>query len=1741
MNELEYPVCCKAYYIDKDPSAPSKCYVFIGSQHSDDVKGRIAKMFEEKKWNNELKTVLKDYFNHDVDSNLFEKSCEYVPIFRNMYDSSTLEYFRMCLQEATQVPMKDYYLWKHRNEENSKTLARSLVVNAISRDGVLSSNRVQEELHFPHEFSEIRLLHTVSAINSSNELNEIVSKVAIREFKHMPLSVSNVSDPFDVEACVFRSLKQESEESNAESFVSLDSTSVIYFTTLSTIEKEFKAYRGEINLSKLLNQYTVPTSAITQNQLKPLLDSAEELSLHIAKHKDSNIATHIHDLVLQSQVQVKPSSLEQLVQSFCTSLTVPVAAYIDDVTKDRQFSLFAPTMRINNSIQQPIVSKTQMLKWMREGSEWPVKAKAAKRSFFKVLLGQSSTKRFITAVIDDVTDTHTTLSFRRAKNHPIETMTVSFNTLNFLNSNVIHTKALLLSKKNIKMYSNSAIHIISKDESNSTFYIQYLNGLRENQFQYIHSSFVHVDNDTVLAMDTVSHYATIHLSETYNPIISYHTRGISKTHIPRLSKKSGIVAICNSFIGHILKIEGQKTFDLSTTHESKFSYTLNCNTSLTAFSMFMRKNALLQNYVLEVPTIIFEKGSVVKFRQTAKGKWEDGVVTGFYQMKYTIRRNTTLKEVKVSIFNVDYENTGTIRLVPYSGKNRTNAEAYWIIWCLLRQIPQSNIASELDGIIGRIDKTLLLQTVTSFEITTSAEDYASFKLMYKKINKFIEIQISGSTMTSNFINVSDAFQPAALRIISFIQKNSESGVPIAERNSSQPSEPVKQQKIAKILTGNQFDDWSDADESYSDSEEDEPEKNNVESKTESKSEETMIIQPAVSIIDRIQRFDSYFKNKDNFKEGYARSCQRSSGSQPLVLSKKEFEHVKGDFLSKFGTYVATNTKFSKWSNQMISVCKKNGENDLNKSVCAALEFRNNMYVCPNVNELLTTVEKLLPVNVKTDLKTQQFAKKIFIGLNASKAPCCFLKKNKNLSSYVTTLEEDDPMDDKLKQLYTPYIKDWGHRLNPNRFGFFPPTVYQNLKMIDCPMGNITYDSNHDCLLRLGVKQGPDVFLNIFSYLYSFVFGVEEMDTTQFKIFLTKELLSLQKKNSSHPLLTSLKRSFSMGGFTAIQNFIEYIQSPQKKHFKDVKDLFNFLFEESPINLVILTYDGELKIDCINTAYPKETSHYSYIFHNINTGTCELMVSVKSSKFLTRHFRSIDPLFDTKSSAQGQFIVDLFKTEIYNCKRHSVSVKEEKNLSRYDYDTYSDLKKKIEDNKNGRDFKISQVEDAYGKVIGLHLTHAGLHLILPTNPSPLIPSEDVFTLNTSTIPLSDADDTISAIEKFIDELKLPHYKPVEMIGKETISAIVFRSGYVFPVKPTEYISMQHEVKRSSLNVSDDVNKMIEESINLSNRNAWKFKPVPSFEEVKVVLDKVGRFANTVIAHSLENNVSTILIEQYDKILKSKLVFGLHVIDKNGSLEPSKLKEKLVVKENECIKGLMHFWRQSEYSVPCRPFRYLLNNECEYEHIVLETGQKLQLDETKSPAETIEEVFRNQRLAHVELHHFSDLWRDTDEHLNTSNELKENEDFVIRQENEILRHQIELTDEIQQKISEVVNSSDTMQSRYLSLGALGYSDYVVSELVNNHLFLQQFIPKLKQQCPDTIRLSAADSRTMELESFYTKAQMSYFLDLQNFEEIESVDVQEYDYELFPDIQILTIGTPDNKDLVLSESIEYDYMFL
>lgn len=1723
---VPHPQCIRLYQSFGDSSKELEGYIFVGAKHSSSVQETLKEEFQNKSLSQSSVKLLENYFtptdvqfsddifNHPRDSS---KSIPFIPIFLDIYSRTSIRHFRLICQHYIQTSKTEtdtpLYFWYENPKDIALFQAKRLVEFALNGDGIINPAILEQKILFPYDWKLPEHVFSHDQFFEIESVDNFVQEIARRQCTQVCLETGRTISLFDHAAIahIYKLTQQHSEPD--ENVPKTIRSSILFFTDKRTLVNQLPVRTDEVALESFLKTIEesrhVNGTHIDVEQLHNVFESVPS-NVHV-----ENI--FMKSCQLHSPFMLRSWDVEHIFRTFCLSTNIVASCYSDPQQQIQNFKYFGPDIKRRSKFGNGS-NKEKMLEWISSMSKYHTYKN--NQISFQVLVGQVATNEFIPCTIKKFTKSSIDVEFVQ-QNHEGESRkvqeTFSMDTAEFLFVKPVQSKETftqwIQTRKNVQMYKYSTIFIQPNTENidDQGVYIEYLSGNKEGCFEHVHQSFIHTDKKMQsVAVHTTSVYATFNFTSTGEITIDFENDEFSPNLIPILQstkrlKEIALSLLSNSTLSEDVTYDPKKlkmsdftsSFIEKTSH---FLYQQTWPSSIQTHEMIkyiQSQHSHWNEHVLIIPPVLFNRGDTVFFK--AGKSIKSGIVMGFHNLEYILKTDTN-PEKKVSIRSIEYiwKHQSTLQFVPRYSVQIENVITQWILWCKLQQIPDSDIHDIIQTFVGVIDTQNVIQKVsTSYNAAFRTKDISLLRMLYSPINNGMFLQISENNTILQCKDILDEKERDKFVFLinqfihGYISSESSDSTLLTTKTYTQPP------KIQKL--GIQFDlsdDDSDSEsESSSDSDDDEDK-----STTNVKKVEIIPIQ-IDSLIERIQKIDSYFTGKKHFKEGYARSCQKNSGSQPLALPPQEFEYIRNAYFTAYQKNIDT-------KHDSITICSPNQDTDLQKNTCAAIEFRDNVYICPNEKSLLASVSQILPPKLIAELESQQDHKRTFIGINSANAPCCFKKPNKNVHNYINTT----PLVRK-QMLYSPYIKDWGHSLPSMRFGFCPPSMYAKLHMNICEHGNITADSAHDCLLRLGVPQGPDVLLQCCRLIYSINIHSPPVSLHDFKKEICTEILQLNAKKERE-----LLSPFSMGFSSEKQNFVEYILSRQDKAYSQCLSILHKLLTN--VRIVIMGFEADqLHIKCMsNGSHITKKERACFFLETIhdNRVNLEILVHVDSKVLKLNQFSTIKYIFSPDNMVQGQNIYQVFMKKYKTCQSIQPKTLPAKEIRHAPFPNVPQYHNLLQ-----LDSDPIQVQDAYGKVIAVQVKDGTRSYVLPTLPTRIDPTYELTEFTTDKLVLSNAVHTYRYIQKVIEILQFIQLQPTRTIGSRThVKCFEFQNGQVVPVLPTLLTDFQNEtthIPHSQEAIYSDINQIILATKIKYDQHVLKFEPLTTLVTVLGFVSEHAQYqftADTLYRIPKSKNVGILSLTSLNLYTKTKTHCGIHVdisdIDEDilKQYKISIIDEEPDFNELSCIETLMHFWRHSNYTVYCRPYRYRMNDAGMYTHLIIENGYEIKCTDSIHCLNEIDGTFRNERLRIVELYHESDTWLDVTAHKDAYRELH-TEDINLADEINALKKK--WTIQKQRKIFEIVNSSKIPQSQYFLLHNEGYSDELCHRLIQNPLYIKDWNGENK--CPNnSITITGIEAAKMVFNSFYQHERRSYFTSMLEFHEvIPIISISKYTYQI------------------------------
>lgn len=1707
-GNVSRPQCIRLYkYIDSYPNK-LEGFAFIGAQHSTENQKTFQREFNDKTLSESSISILQTYFHSDIEiTDMFvhphdsSQSVSVVPIFVDIFPRTSVTHFRRICEkhlndsEETKKNHKLYF-WYETPHEFAVFQAKRLIESGLSREGLVDYSLLQKMILFPYNIELPEYTTSHDEYFKQESVDIIVQEIARRQFTETCLETGRTISLFDHEAIEY--IYKLAEKKSNDYVPGTVQSTVIFCTDKETIRATFASVT---NTTVALESF-FKTIEHTRDEHETILVDTDVIN-HISQSKSftpHSHNTHMKSCTLNSPFRLRSPDIERTFNTFCLSTQVVASCFSDPQRGIQKFMFFGPDVKRRSKFGNG-ANKDKMIEWITNRSKYRTHGES--QVSFQVLVGQVATHEFMPCTIKKCTKSTVLVEFLQPNlegEYSVIQKTFSMSTAEFLfvwNTEKDTFQNWIKGRKNVQMYNYSEVFIQDNDENiNDGTYIEYITGGKKGCFEHVHSSFIHTDErKKSVIVNTISVFATVTFTVDGRVNIEFDNDDFSPNQIPALQSPERLQKICQSFLTTNSILDQELVYFPNTFNMEIFTssfmetdshfidqYTWPQLLKVKEFVNYIQAQQSRWNeHLLLVPTILYDRGETITFKTGPHVT--SGTILSFHDLEYTVKTDFH-SEKRVSFKSViyDWHPHSVLKLVPRYSTEIKNVTIQWIIWCILQKKTHREIHTIVKSFVGMSNiQDLIEQVSLSLKTAFQTNDLSIIKMLFTPIKHGLYLQINENITTIHHKNILDHVEREKyLNMISkTIHNASTSNSPVSVKKN------VPRKTIIKKI-GFQFDlsdDDSDSDSDSSDSD--------MESKMDIiitkpiKRDNEIIPLQIDSLIERIQKLDSYFTGKQYFKDGYARSCQKSSGSQPLVLPPKEFAHIRDAYFQAYAENIGI-------THDSIIVCSPNEETDLQKNTCAAIEFRNNFYICPNDKTLLASISTLLPPKLVSEIERQQDHHRVYIGINSANAPCCFKKPNKNIHEYINAT----PVLQK-NLLYSPYIKDWGHNLPPMRFGFCPPLVYEKLQMNVCDHGNITADSSHDCLLRLGIIQGPDVMLQCCRLIYTArKHNSPPIGLREFKKEICSEILKLNV-NKDRELLSPFSVDFS----SEKQNFVEYILSQQCKVYSKCLPILHKLMKN--IRIVILMFEaGKLRVKCISSGSHTTTNeHACFLLETSqnNKTVLEILVHVDSSQLKLNTFSSVKCIFTPDDLVQGQHIYQIFMGKYTDCipKTSSITERSQQFIpfpSIRQYQNHLIL-----------DEKPVQIQDAYGKVIAVQIQYESNTYVLPTLLTTIDSGYEVTDFSIEHTKASNAILTYKFIQKIIDVLKFKQLQPIRTIGTiKHIHCFEFGNGQMVPVLPTaitDFKKSYPQLSHSTESIYSDINKIVLETKVKYNTNILKFAPLSHLTDV---MEHVQENAECIF--SIEalyripqtQNIGILAILCTHKYTKEELRCGVHVDLSNINPLQKKLPHTLLTEEEptfmeqSCIEALLHFWRHSNYTVYCRPYRYKMNAHGNYTHLVIENGNEIRLHTPVHCLSEIDGIFRSEKLNIVELYHETEAWLDVASHKDMYDEL-EFGDTALTDEIRTLKKK--WTREQQSRIFEIVNSSKMPQSQYFSLQKHGYSGELSHRLIQDPLFIKEWIEP--EYCPNnSVVISGLEAAKLVFNSFYQHEQRSYYMNMLEF---------------------------------------------
>jgi hypothetical protein len=1711
-----------------------EAYVCIGSAYTDAQKRTIEKECAAMVLSDETvrdiqsnvsldSSSASSLLQHPLDSTMKIKT---TPVFINVYPRTSIRQFRILCSTIleSQSPL---FLWYRNPAEQSKYQAQHFVEGYISGEN-FDRPRLAKDVRFP--------MDRASPQSSSDDRTTLIDAIAARQYTEVCLDSGRATSYFDIDALhyVYRNSVYDASES-----ANTSNTKTLRQTTLYCANADAILGRAtEPNKKTAVRQYLRVIEAMRGKEEPTEYDTSVYDTIAGSATRTQEYSVSMSECHLTSDIPIRRKPLQHMFNTMCLSPQIIASCFSNTAVNIRDFRFYKDPKR-PSALTYSGKEKT-MTDWITSMSKH--RADTPIWLSFRVLLGQIGTMKTAQCTITHVGET---LDIDVHIIQPDNTVETRSDTLPLsIAEDLLQWEAAQPSEQSFRDWLSTnqkdvqvltyAKAMIYETRDTGNVSVEYVSGEKTGHFTHLHSSFVFPTGDAdAIVVDNRSQYATITCSNSGQISVHYAGQHVDVTEhlsIPELSSVDRLRHICTSLFSRAplseeIVYDGSR-FDIADItrqlceQSSAFTFTqpILGDVSIDSCIQTLAGTSKTQTYVQVIPKVLYRRGDTIFYRKTSKSpNVHEGIVLGMNKVSYLIKAVDSGKEMVVSMDNVDYswKHTSTMTVAPAYVLRSKDVAVQWILWCAVQKKSKSETVRTVTSFVGRLKNvdSLIQQTLQSYSDAKQAQDMGIVKLLFTPATSTVDVHIRHPNVTFNCTNITDDVErQQLLYTLSHIIHSSRSGADATDDKTRTGNAGVDRASSLSVRQmGLEFDlsDDSDSDDSDSDdNDHGDKEGGDNDRKKEVGDRAPYVPIAAHTLLERIQKLDSYFLSKAHFRQGYARSCQKSGGSQPLGMPAHEFERVREKIQSAYETMYPSKT---------FTVCSQNAPFNSKTDTCFAVEFRNNYFMCPNNQELLQAASSsgTLPAKIESEIESQFVHKNTFVGINSANAPCCFKKPNKNMISYINNTSRSSS-----KFIYSPYIKDWGHELPPLRFGFCPPTLYSQLNMKTCEQGNITNDSRHDCLLRLGVTQGPDALLSCGAYVYSVLNAKNArsrmMSVADFKETLSTIILKLDE-NSDRDVLAP----FSINDFSEKQNYVEYIQSHA---VKDVSVCLPLLHQAllRKCRIVVLAFEnGSLTMKCTRGPSKGVSSDKICIFlETTHEGrSCiDVLVNVKSSSFKLNTLSSVQCTFSPEDIIQGQRLYDIIQQQEPSCDA-LVSALPVRDIHFMDMPSVHDIA-----SIRGTDEESQpiQIQDIFGKVIAASVHHRGTWHTVPIQPSSIDARFEVKRLGDESIIPSTAVDAYACLQMVQGELNRTDILPTHTVGtKDAIHYLAFTSGQRVPVAETPVEDFQSSVSNIPHIrdvVYDDVHKALERAHQSYVDTNVQYAPVLDIKSVVDSLSTVGNVTPVSIYRMPGRKpdrkpdipMGILTIESTD----DRRQCGIHVSmpDELETMNISETKTCPTYAEVDCLDLLMTLWRKSKYTVPCRPYRYQMDGSGMYTHLVLENGKRLQLQTPVLCMERLDNRFRSVRLNHIEVVHHTSRFFDEQSHRDAyTTELQNNSDAVIEAEVETQKQQ--WTKEKQAQLFSIVNSSNIPYSVLADIQRMGISEGLALRLIHNPLHIQEWIdPEL---CPtNTHTMSSEEAVHWVIHTAIRARQKQYFTNVLDFDtSIQKRDLRTYEYALQP----------------------------
>jgi hypothetical protein len=230
-----------------------------------------------------------------------------------------------------------------------------------------------------------------------------------------------------------------------------------------------------------------------------------------------------------------------------------------------------------------------------------------------------------------------------------------------------------------------------------------------------------------------------------------------------------------------------------------------------------------------------------------------------------------------------------------------------------------------------------------------------------------------------------------------------------------------------------------------------------------------------------------FKKPNEHFKSYARSCQKTSYRQPVVISKEERDQLAQEDESAYNYHAIPYGSTEELEKQNFYICPQVWCPKSRKPMTLE-QYQRNKEKCPdpNINE-----EPILFVNGWADKKNPGVIKKRNIGFlkkhehpNNLCMPCCFVPdKLKQMDDNMKSCLKQETIDKKHKT--KPYIMSYSHITEQYRYGLLPPLLSTFLGSTKCghrDNGSGNAEADTYCFVRQGMPPRRQSFLYTMSQM-----------------------------------------------------------------------------------------------------------------------------------------------------------------------------------------------------------------------------------------------------------------------------------------------------------------------------------------------------------------------------------------------------------------------------------------------------------------------------------------------------------------------------------------------------------------------------------------------------------------------------------------------------------------------------------